>query len=384
MFAIPLAWLQLIRERIRLLVALAGIGFAVILMLIQLGFRDALFESAVRIHQAFEGDVFLVSPQSSSLIAMDSFSRRRLFQAEGVEGVASVTPIYMNFGLWKDPDAQGTRGIFVMGFEPTERVFPAAMLPDLEPIKKADVVLFDRDSRDEFGPVATLYDSGAPVVTELNSRRITVGGLFALGASFGADGNVITSDLNFQRIFDRDLGKIEVGLIRLEPGANLEAVLETIRTEIAGPSQDVKVFSKEEFVAFERHYWQSSTAIGFIFNLGAMIGWVVGCIIVYQILYTDVADHMAEYATLKAMGYRNRYLLSVVFQEAVILAVIGYVPAFFLGIGLYKMTYNATALPIYMTPTRGVIVFCLTVVMCVVSGAIAVRKVQEADPADIF
>lgn len=382
--AIPLAWLQLIRERVRLLVAMVGIGFAVILMMIQLGFRDALFDSAVRVHEALEGEIFLISPQSSSLIAMDNFSRRRLLQTQGVEGVESVTPIYMSFGLWKDPDQQGTRGIFVMGVEPTERVFPASFLPDLEPIKLQDVVLFDQDSRDEFGPVATLFEEQGTVETELNSRRVTVGGLFALGASFGADGNLITSDLNFRRIFNRDLSQIEVGLIRLKPEANLEAVLNTIRTEIAEPNGDVLAFSKEEFVEFERNYWKSSTSIGFIFNLGAVIGWTVGTVIVYQILYTDVADHLAEYATLKAMGYRNLYLLSVVFQEAIILSVLGFLPAFFLGIFLYRMTRNATALPIYMTQERGIFIFVLTMVMCVVSGAIAVRKVQDADPADIF
>lgn len=384
MFAIPLAWLQLIRERVRLLVALAGIGFAVILMFIQLGFRDALFESAIRIHQSLEGDIFLVSPQSSSLIAMASFSRRRLLQAQGVEGVSSITPIYMSFGQWKDPDKQGARGIFVIGIEPTERVFPKALLPDLDPIKLQDVVLFDGKSRDEFGPVPLLYEQNGSVETELNSRRVTVGGLFSLGASFGADGNIITSDLNFRRIFNRDLGQIEVGLIRLQPEANLDEVLETIRQEIAGPSKDILVFSKEEFVDFELQYWKNSTAIGFIFNLGAAIGWVVGTVIVYQILYTDVADHLEEYATLKAMGYRNIYLLSVVFQEAVILSILGFIPAYFLGVGLYRMTENATALPIYMTQQRGTFVFVLTMVMCIVSGAIAVRKVQEADPADIF
>ena len=337
-----------------------------------------------RSHQALEGEIFLISPQSSSLIAMDNFSRRRLLQAQGVEGLESITPIYMSFGLWKDPDQQGTRGIFVMGIEPTERVFPASFLPDLAPIKLQDSVLFDQNSRDEFGPVATLFEEQGMVETELNSRRVTVGGLFSLGASFGADGNLITSDLNFRRIFNRDLGQIEVGLIRLKPEANLEAVLRTIRREIAEPNGDVLAMSKEEFVDFERSYWQNSTSIGFIFNLGAVIGWTVGTVIVYQILYTDVADHLAEYATLKAMGYRNLYLLSVVFQEAIILSVLGFLPAFFLGVFLYRMTRNATSLPIYMTQERGIFIFALTMVMCVVSGAIAVRKVQEADPADIF
>lgn len=134
----------------------------------------------------------------------------------------------------------------------------------------------------------------------------------------------------------------------------------------------------------ERKYWQNSTSIGFIFTLGAVIGFLVGIVIVYQILYTDVSDHLPEYATLKAMGYKNRYLLKVVFQEALILSVMGFIPGFLLSNGMYTLTRNATALPLTMTSDRTLTVFCLAVMMCAISGAIAVRKVQDADPADIF
>jgi putative ABC transport system permease protein len=147
---------------------------------------------------------------------------------------------------------------------------------------------------------------------------------------------------------------------------------------------DVKVLTKQGFMNFEKSYWQSSTSIGFIFSLGSAMGFIVGIVIVYQILYTDVSDHLAEYATLKAMGYRSYFLISVVLQEALILSVLGFLPGFFLSIGLYSLTKNATSLPIGMTLNRGITVFILTVIMCVVSGVIAMRKVQSAEPADIF
>lgn len=385
MFAIPLAWLQLLRERVRLLIALAGIGFAVILMFIQLGFQDALFDSAVSLHKNLQGDIFLISPQSTALIAMRSFSQRRLYQALGFPGVESISPIYLDFALWKNPQNQQTRGILVIGFDPADQVFSADLVPDVSPIQFPDVVLFDRLSRDEFGPIAQLFNTGKPVQTEVAGRRVSVGGLFDLGPSFGADGNIITSDLNFLRIFERRRnGLIDVGLITLEPGVDLHQTLTAMKAQLQAATNDVRVLSKAEFMEFEKNYWRSSTAIGFIFTLGTAIGFLVGTIIVYQILYTDITDHMPEYATLKAMGYKNLYLLNVVFQEALILAVLGYIPGSLLAMGLYTLTRNATALPIAMTLDRAIVVLLLTIIMCVISGALAVRKVQQADPADIF
>jgi putative ABC transport system permease protein len=114
------------------------------------------------------------------------------------------------------------------------------------------------------------------------------------------------------------------------------------------------------------------------------VGFIVGIVIVYQILYADVSDHLPEYATLKAMGYTDTYLLGVLVQEALILAILGYLPAFFLSFGLYKLTFAATLLPIYMKVDRAITVFIMTVIMCSVSGAIALRKLRSADPADIF
>jgi putative ABC transport system permease protein len=383
-FRIPVAWLQLTREKIRLSVALAGISFACILMFMQLGFRDALFDSAILFHNSLRGDIFLVSPQSNALIAMSNFSQRRLYQALQFDTVQSVSPLYLNFALWKNPETGQTRSIFVVGIDPTDDPvsLPELTSQDLEAIKKDDVVIFDRASREEFGPIAQLLEQGDPVFSEVRRRRVSVGGLFNMGATFGADGTILTSDLNFLRIFpDRQQGIIEAGSITLKPDADLESTLAAMRSAFP---QDVNVFSKAEFIEMERNYWADGTAIGFIFSLGTVMGFIVGIVIVYQILYTDVTDHLAEYATLKAMGYTDGYLLGVVFQEALFLAILGYIPSYGLATLLYDLTRDATLLPIGMTMVRALIVFALALTMCLVSGAIAVRKLRAADPADIF
>jgi putative ABC transport system permease protein len=301
----------------------------------------------------------------------------------GIEGVESASPIYLGFVLWKNPQNRRSRSILLIGFNPEEPVFDlAGVQQNLARIKIPDIVLFDEASRAEYGPIATEFKQEKTIATEVRGRRIEVGGLFELGASFGADGNLITSDLNFLRIVTvRRAGLIDIGLIRLKSNANLEATISYLRNYLP---KDIKVLSKQEFIEFEKDYWRNGTAIGFIFTLGTIMAFVVGTVIVYQILYTDVSEHMAEYAMLKAMGYKTSYLFSVVFQEASILSFLGYIPGFALCLGLYDLTRSATSLPIAMTLERGLTILVLTILMCLLSGAIALRKVQSADPADIF
>jgi putative ABC transport system permease protein len=381
---IPLAWLQLSHEKIRLLVAIAGISFADILMFMQLGFRDALFDSAVKFHANVNGEIFLISPQSTALIAMKSFPRRRLYQTLAVNGVDAVTPIYLGFQIWKNPVNKNTRQIMTIGFNPADKkLFQLpGVAENLDKMQLPDTYLFDTKSRDQFGPIAKMFESGQRVQTEVGGRKIEVGGLFTLGASFGADGNMMTSDTNFIRMFDkRDKGLIDVGVVKLKPGTDVQSTINAIEAYLP---KDVKVFSKAQFIEFERNYWQTGTSIGFIFTLGTIMGFIVGIVIVYQILYTDVADHLSEYATLKAMGYTDFYLLTIVFQEALILSIVGFFPGMFAAVGLYTITRNATNLPLIMTVARATSVLILTMIMCTISGAIAVRKLRAADPADMF
>jgi putative ABC transport system permease protein len=243
-------------------------------------------------------------------------------------------------------------------------------------------VLFDQGSKGDYQTIIAQVNQNKSVTTEIADRKINIVGLFTVGSSFGADGNLIVSDLNFLRIFPRTKPEsISLGLITLKPGSDPQLVAKALQANLPN---DVKVLTHQEFIEFEKAHWQKNTPIGFIFSLGTMMGFIVGVIIVYQILYTDVADHIAEYATLKAMGYKNLYLLVVVFQEALILSVLGYIPSIALSTGLYALTRSATNLPLFMALDRAIQVLVLTIVMCGISGAIAMRKLQSADPADIF
>jgi putative ABC transport system permease protein len=380
---IPLSWLQLTREKTRLAVALSGIAFADILMFMQLGFRDALYYSNVRMHGSLKGDIVLINTQSNAVLAMKPFSQRRLYKALDLPAVQSVHPIYLDYTSWKNPITGRPRNILTFGINPEFNVFDLPGVEEnLHKLKLPDVVLFDRSSRLEYGPIATDFDQGKNVTAEVRRRKIKVTGLFTLGASFGADGNLITSDVNFLRLFTtRQRGLIDIGLIKLKLGADPNQVAAYLRTYLP---TDVNILTKQEFIDYERNYWASSTAIGFIFTLGTIMGFIVGTVIVYQILYTEVTDHLSEYATLKAIGYTQNYLLTVIIQEAFMLAVLGYIPGFACALFMYHVARDATLLPVLMSYERAIMVLILTIFMCFISGIIAMRKLRSADPADIF
>ncbi|MEH2413326.1 ABC transporter permease DevC [Nostoc sp.] len=390
-FKIPLAWLQLAQQKIRLLVAVAGIGFIVLLMFVQLGFQDALYSSATAVHQNLKGDLFLVSSQYKSLTSNQSFSRTRLYQSLGFDGVESVSPMYLQFAKLKNPATSEKYSIYVIGFDPGR---PVINIPEVEKnldkLKIPDVVLFDRGSRPEFGPIAEKFNAGDTAQTieifpynSLIGYRVRVGGLFSLGPSFGVDGNLLVSDSTFLRINpnSRPADMIDIGLISLKPGTNAETVLKNLQASLPN---DVQVFTRQGFIDFEKKYWAVRTPIGFILNLMLTMAAVVGVVIVYQILYSNIATQFVAYATLKAIGYANRYLLNVVFQQALILAILGYIPGFLTSVLLYSFAAEATKLPIVMTTNNALIVLTSTVLMCITSGALAINKLRSADPGDIF
>jgi putative ABC transport system permease protein len=379
-----LAWRQLFYQQARLLAAIAGIVFAVVLIMVQLGFQAALYESATLHYDHMTADIVLLSPQYEAIMYNNSgFPLERLNQAYAVDGVASTLAMYGSFVAWKNPWTRQERTMYMFGFKPVPGFFDLGAIKDPGPLlRNNDSVLFDVLSRKEYGDVPTAFRAGKRVVTEMVGHRVEVTGLFSAGTSFGIDGAVVMSDANFFRLMPgRSPEVVNFGLIKLKPGFDPELV--RAQLEKALPN-DVRVLTHSQLDANEREFWSSNTPIGFIFALGVGLGLVVGIIVVYQILYTDVSDHLQEYATLKAIGYKDSFLFSIIIYESLILSVFGYIPGFLISQLIYRVATNATFLPLRMTADRGVVVYLLTIGMCVVSGALALRRLRKADPAEIF
>ena len=380
---VSLPWLQLTHDKRRFLAASAGIAFAVVLMFSQLGFEDALLSSAGLIHSHLTADLVLINPLYQFVINPQKLTERRLYQALGVEGVAAVDSLYLGQAPFKNPFDGSERTIFIVGFKPDSAVLNApGVAENLERLRNPGTVLFDSIRRPEFGPIAETFRERGTVTTEVGGHSVDIEGLFQLGTSFGIDGTLVMSDETFLRVVPgRQAGIIDVGLIRLKPDANLERARSDIQQILPA---DVRVLTHAEFVDLERTYWITYTPTGFVFKLGVVMAIFVGSIIVYQILYNDVTDHLPEYATIKAMGYPDRYLFKIVMQESLILSVFGFLPGILVSELVYSVSRDATLLPLRMTLTRTVAVYLLTALMCGLSATLAMRRLKAADPAEIF
>jgi putative ABC transport system permease protein len=382
----PLAWAQLSHQKVRLLVAIGGIAFANVLIFMQLGFLALFTEGVNVLPDHLAGDLFLMDPDSK-YIGIAGFDRIRLYQAEAIEGVASAQPVYISYISWaysKDKLSYATK---IIAYEPTQE---ALMIPEaiaqqpklLEP----NTVLFDRTSRDAMGPIADRLAANQltkePFVkATANGRKVRAVGLFSLGSSLLiGDGNVIASTETYGTLLgDAALQKVALGVIRLKPGANAESVRLGIKQTVPG----VQVFTRASLLAKEMQFQQENPT-GPIFGFGTIMGFVVGIVVVYQVLYADVSDHLSEYATLKAIGYSDRLLLLVIFQEAAFLAVLGFAPGCAGSIVMYSYLESLTKLGLIMKLETVIQVFGLTLTMCSISALIASSKLRSADPADVF
>jgi putative ABC transport system permease protein len=367
----------------RLFAATGGVMFTVVFSLVQLAFQDALYRSVTLLYSHLHADLVLISPRYQCIVSTETFPERRLYQALAVEGVQSVSALYLGMMPWKNPANQHVRQIFAIGFRPSSGVFDlSAVNGTLGRLAEPTNVAFDEGSRPEFGPVAELFNRSGGVTTELAHRQVRVVALFRVGANFANDGNIITTDVNFFRLMPvRKPGIADIGLIRLKPGIDVAAARQQVAAVLP---KDVEVLTREGLLTREKAFFGSALPVGFFFRASVLVGLIVGAVIVYQILYSDVSEHLSEYATVKAIGYRDRYLFGLVLKQALVLSVLGFPPGVLLSLAVYRIARAATLLPIEMSWTQVASVYLLTVAMCALAGILALQKLRQADPVDVF
>ncbi len=372
-----LAWDNLRQNLGQLGLAIVGIGFAVMLIFMQLGILGAVLKGAILLYEQLNFDIVLISPKSLEVSFTQPFSRQQLYRVTGLDSVASTASIYLSFADWQNPQNKQLNAIIVIACYPEEHPFKSPEINrQTRTLQQQETVLFNRLSSKDFGPQTI------GTVTELKQRRVKIGGLFTMNNSFRFNGSILMSAENFGRYYPRrSSDDISLGLIRLRKGAELETTVTQIQALLP---PNIRVLSRAEAELKDQNYWLTSTAIGTIVMFGAISAFLIGAVIVYQILNADVSERLPEYGTLKAMGYSNFQLSAIVLQQASILAVGGFILGFLLSLGIYQTMRSTTSLPVDMSLARIMLVFTLTIGMCNLSAWISLQKVIKFDPSDVF
>ncbi|MBA4018415.1 MAG: hypothetical protein C0483_14710 [Pirellula sp.] len=372
----PLAWLNLLHDKGRTATAMAGTTFAVVLVLMQLGFFTSVLKTARIVYDDLDFDVVITSIKYRQMLKTGYFDRLRLNEARQVPEVADAMPVMVAMQLYRNPENGNKRSILVIGVDPSRSYVKVVAPEQLRLVMQADRVLMDILSRPEYG------DRYVGLKSQIGPRSVEVVGLFEMGCGFGSDGTVVTSDTNFARFFPgRTTQQASLGLIKLKPGADAEVAAARLRELLP---DDVVVKTRKQFIFDEEYYWTIKTSVGVIFGLGVIVSILVGVAIVYQVLSADIAKRMPEYATLKAMGYPPGYLSSVILTQAAIIGAVGFVPGWLLANVLYAVTRAQAHIPMNMGILLPTVVFIISVTMCCAAGLASLRKVHTAAPADLF
>ena len=378
----PIGWLQLTHSRTRFAAALSGVAFANVLVFVQLGIMNSMATATLKPYEFFQADIMISASDANSMTEGGNVARQWLFQALADPEVTGGTGLYVAIVSWARPTK--TLSLTTYGIDPALPAFLSpAMASKTGTLQLQNAGILDMFSRGLPREEAAVIRPQTPTSFEVSGTTLTLYDTFQGGGGFGGDGFMMVSDQTFLTLFpSRSSAAPDHILLQLVPGADPEAVAARLHDLIS--DKTLRIRSYAQAAAEDLSYQQTKRPTGIIFGFGVIIGILVGIVIVYQVLSTDVADHLSEYATFKAMGYPQRFFLGIVFEEALILAILGFIPGFIVASGLLAGMKKATTLPLAMTAYMAGMVFIGTLIACTISGAIATRRLAAADPADLF
>ena len=374
---VPLAWRILTYDKRRSGLALIGIFMAILLVFVELGFFYAVPRGGLLLYDNMRFDLLLASNQYEYQAQPGSFPLGQLDRIRAAPEVQAASPIYFGFGKWKSGEGGLWPDVFVIGFDPAGQIFvPDSITRQTDVLERPDTVLIDSQTRPMFGPL----NNGR--VVDISDHKVTIGGQYVMGTGFMGLGVVMASAANFARLFPlRGLGVVNLGAIQLKPGIDRDKAVANLR-KLAG--SDAQIFTRSELDADETAYWTTRTSVGIIFGSGLLISLVVGIMIVYQIVSTQVSTLLPQFATLKAVGYPDRTLAGTVSAASLMIVMAGFVPAFGAALGLYSVIQQKTLLPVEMSGMRIASVFAAALAIVIVSALLSIGVLRRADPADVF
>ena len=371
-----LAWRILTDEKGRTALAFIGVLIAILLVFIELGFFVAVPQGGMLVYDHMRFDLLLASSDYQFQAQPWQFPHARLTDAGSVAGVTKVTPIYFAGGSWQDPSGGDVLDVFLIGCDPNAHPFRDGDIERQQDVlAQSDTILVDDATRSVFGPLTT----GRKV--DIDGQRVTIGGGYRLGTGFLGIGVVLMDEANFFRVTHRRDDPVNLGLITLAPGADIGKVEAALRQKLP---DDVQLFTRSELTSHENSYWTTRTSVGLIFGSGLLVSLIVGLMVLYQTLATQISRHLPEFATLKAIGYGDASLAAVVLFESGIIVLAAFIPAAFGAMAIYALIRGETLLPLTLSIENTAIVLLGVLIMAAGSAFLSIGNLRRADPAEIF
>jgi putative ABC transport system permease protein len=410
----PLALRNVIHGGRRSLAAISGVAFSLTMVLLQLGFLEAVRITAINNFDQLDFDLVLLSPRYEQFYAPGFFPRDRLFAARSLGTVVSASPLVSSFSLWRCPaypvngnelDAGSTAGtapppsalsrwlegagrarplqrreLFVIGIDLERNPFHEPIRGRIEAekpmLRLRNRLLLNELSHPDFGwQIRDQVDRW-----ELGSQAVTVAGGFPMLRGFAADSTVICNDESFSGLCGIPTDRVSLGLLKVREGTEARS-REELKVMLP---RDVEILTRAEILARETDHWVNQTSTGQLFAFGVLVAMVVATVVVYQVLSNDVREHLPEYATLKAMGYSQSSLARVVVEQSLIYMIIAYLIAVVIGLMVYRATQELAGIPMRMTAHNLGLTLLLAVVVGLFSGFLSLSKLRGAQPAELF
>jgi putative ABC transport system permease protein len=371
-----LAWTNLAARRVRTLVAGVGVTFAVFLLFLQFGFLDATRRAATQVYDFFDFDLVLVSADYQYFNAAPSFDRIRQIQLQAVPAVVDTFNLNVRTTKWVDPETEIRSSLMLIGID-DKRAFirDAAIRDGLVLLGDDNTVIADAYAHADYG------NTGVGAKARINEREVQVAARFAFGPFFYAEGSAIARNDSFSRLANRDGRQTSVGLIRIGEGQDPAAAKAAIAEVLP---DDVVILTRDELIGQEQDYFIAVKPVGIMFDVGAIIAFVVGAVTLFQVLSTEINNRLKEYATIKAIGFGTRFVYGLGVAQTAMLVLLGFVPAVVISLIVFDRVRAASHLPVQMGGALIEQVLVLSLAMGTASGLITLYRVKRADPAELF
>jgi len=366
---------MMLYDKVRSLLTLLGVVFAVSLIFAQGGIYLGLMETSSVIIDHTPGDIWVTSKNSKNFDFSQPFPEYLYYHVLSAQGIQWAEKLFIAWALIKQKEG-GTEQVEIVGYNPDTGIGgPWEMkVGDVRAVKNGNFAIVDDSAMRRLG------DIQVGEYRDVNWRRLQIIGISQGVKSFTTAPIIFTSYKFAQRLVGWIGPDNTVFVVaKVSPGYSVDEIIKNLKKRLKG----VDIYSKEAFSRKTRLYWTIETGVGFSFLLTIIISFLIGVLMVGQTIYNSTVEHIKEFGTLKALGASNLDIYRIIFAQAFLNALLGYLISLVITM-LSVRIYEATEMVMVVRGWVNLLVLGLTLLMCLSSAFVSIRRIKKIDPAILF